>query len=423
MEHDLVLEGRVVTPTGVQETEVGIDDGLVAEIDRGLKAARRIKTGRSLIFPGFIDMHVHLREPGREHKEDFRTGTRAAVHGGVTTVVDMPNNTVPATTRAVIETKERLAEAKAVVDVRFYGGVVHGDLGRLRELADRVVGFKLYLSRTTGASAFPGEEMRNAFEAISALKKPVSMHCEDQAIIERAERDLVGVTRPDVHCDRRPPQAEVESVANAAAALRGLTELRANVCHASTAGALEVVKRAKGDGLHLSCEAALHYLYYNRRAMFDSPLLKTNPPLRSEEDRQALLSGVKNGEVSFLVTDHAPHTEQEKAEGASGVPGLDDYGHVVSWLIRNEGVEPLTIGKVASANPAKFAGLTDRGEIALGKRADFAVLDLTSPEKVENDDILSKCGWSPYEGKEFPGRVRWTVRGGDLLLDDFEMAA
>ena len=421
MEHDLVLEGRVVTPSGLQDTELGVSDGLIAQVGHGLRGSRRIKTERCLIFPGFVDMHVHLREPGWEYKEDFRTGTEAAAHGGVTTVVDMPNNPAPTTTRAALELKSQLAGEKAVVDVKFYGGVVADGLELIPEMADGVVGYKVYLSETTGTRAFPQSELSRAFGTTAATKRPVSLHCEDQSLIDRRRVELEGVERPDLHCDLRPPEAEVESVKGVVSALRGAKGVRANVCHASVGETVSMVKNARAEKISLHCEATLHHLYFNRRAMLEDPMLKTNPPLRWEQDRQALVNGMKDGGISFLVTDHAPHTEDEKRErGLAGVPGLDDFGHVVSWLIREQGVEPAVIAKVASSNPARYLGLDDRGEVAVGRRADFTILDIHSPEKVNRDDLRSKCAWSPYEGREFPGRIRWTISRGDALLDDYE---
>lgn len=421
MEHDLVLEGRVVTPAGLQDTEVGINEGLTVEIGHGLKGSKRIKAERSLIFPGFVDMHVHLREPGWEYKEDFRTGTRAAVHGGVTTVVDMPNNPIPTTTKRALELKKRLAEEKAVVDVKFYGGVASENLDRLSDMSAGVVGYKVYLSETTGSRAFPESELARAFGIIEATKRPLSLHCEDQALIDSRREQLEGVDRPDVYSDLRPPEAEVEAVRKVVTALKETKGLRANVCHASVHETLRLVMSARTEKLNLHCEAALHHLYFNRGAMLGNKLLKTNPPLRSEQDRQALVGGIKDGSVSFLVTDHAPHTEDEKKErGLAGVPGLDDYGHIVSWLVREQGVDPVAIARVASSNPANYLGLSDRGEVEVGRRADFTVLDIHSPEKVRRDDVRSKCAWSPYEGREFPGRVRWTLSKGEVLLDDYE---
>jgi len=422
MKHDLVVAGKVVSSSGVQEMEIGISDGKIAEMRRqGLEGTRVIKTGRALIFPGFIDIHVHMREPGWEQKEDFRTGSEAAVHGGVTTVVDMPNNPRPAIDLAVLREKARLASKKALVDVRFYGGVVYEELDELGRISSLVVGYKLYLAKTTGNLTFPPSELEKAFGLIAGTGRPASLHCEDQGIIDEKTEELTGEKRPDVYSDMRPPEAEAESVRRVVAALRIAPELRANVCHASTEETLSIVSAARSRGAHLQCEAALHHLYFDRSEMLESPLLRTNPPLRPERDRAALLEGLKDGRVSFLVTDHAPHLREEKlSDGLSGVPGLDDYGHLVSWLIRKEEIDPAVVARVACSNPASFIGLEDRGQIEVGKRADLSILDIRSPEVVRAEDVRSKCGWSPYEGVEFPGRTRWTIRGGEPLLDDCE---
>ena len=421
----MVLEGKVVRPSGIQEMEVGVSEGKIAELGKyGLKGERRIRAGRSLIFPGFVDIHVHLREPGWEQKEDFRTGTRAAIHGGVTTVADMPNNPVPATTPEALDEKRRLAEAKALVEVKFYGGVSGRKVGELSRIARQVIGYKVFLAESTGEEAFPPSELQEAFRLVKELNLPVSLHCEDQSIIDKKTAELSRVDRADVYCDIRPPEAEVKSVKGIVDLIRDMEGPRINVCHASTAGALRIVSQAHTGRVKVQCEAALHHLYFNRKAMFRNTLLKTNPPLRSEGDRQAMVRGLSDGIVSFLVTDHAPHTLDEKRSmGASGVPGLDDYAHLVSWLIREQSVDPVEILRAACSNPAEYLALDDRGVVEVGKVADFALLDLSSSERVRSDDVMSRCGWSPYEGQEFPGRTRWTVRGGEVLLDDFELVA
>ncbi len=423
MEYDLVVEGKVVLPESVEEVQVGVDGGLIAEVRKqGLKGARTIRAGSCLVFPGFIDGHVHLREPGWEYKEDFSTGTAAAAHGGVTTVVDMPNNPKPATTVEALEEKRRLASTKKLVDVRFHGGVLKETLGELKEISGLVVGYKLYLAKSTGGLLFPVSQLGGAFADVAATGLPVSLHCEDQAIIESRERMFEGEDRADLHCDLRPPEAEVSSVESVISALRRAPGVRANVCHASTATSLWLIGQARKEGMSIVCEAALHHLFFSRKAMKSNGLLKTNPPLRREEDRVALIEGLRGGDVNFLVTDHAPHTVQEKAdEGLSGVPGLDDYGHMVSWLMKSQRFETRTIARVCSSNPASFYGLRDRGEISVGKRADITVLDLKSPEKVSAETVMTKCGWSPYEGTEFPGKVKWTIVDGEIRLEDYEL--
>ncbi len=422
MEHDLVLEGRVVTREGTEDAEVGVTDGVIVEVGHGLRG-RRIRASGCLIFPGFVDAHVHLREPGWERKEDFRTGTMAAVHGGVTTVADMPNNPTPTTTLDALEEKSRLAAAKALVEVKFYGGITRADPESLVKLSHRVAGYKLYMSETTGARSFPADELPRVFKLVAGTGKPLSIHCEDQDIIDGAAERLAGESRPDAYCDIRPPRSETEAVRRVVRALENESGLDANVCHASLGETVSLVAAAKRDGLHLSCEAALHHAYFSRSAMLDNPLLRTNPPLRAEGDREALVQGLREGKVSLLVTDHAPHLLEEKKEsGLAGVPGLDDYSHVVAWLVRSQGVDPATVARVASYNPAKFLGLSDRGEIAPGKRGDFTVVDVRAPERARNDDVRSRCGWSPYEGREFPGRARWVILRGEVVMDDFESA-
>jgi dihydroorotase len=295
------------------------------------------------------------------------------------------------------------------------------DIERIKGL---VVGYKIFLSSSTGSSPFPQDALPETFRKILGTGKPVSLHCEDQSVIDRMTRLLEGVDRQDVHCDARPPEAEATAVSKVIEALRRTNGVQANVCHASTGHSLGMVSMAAREGVSIRCEATLHHLYFNRRAMLENPLLKTNPPLRSEDDRQALLHGISGGEVSFLVTDHAPHTEEEKkALGLSGVPGLDDYAHLVSWLIKSQGIDPVTVALVTSFNPAKYAGLDDKGEVAVGKSADFSVLDLESAERVRGEDVRSKCGWSPYEGREFPGRARWTIVKGEALLEDYELVS
>jgi len=190
MKHDLVVAGKVVSSVGVEEMEIGISDGKIAEMKRqGLAGRRTIKAGRALVFPGFIDIHVHMREPGWEQKEDFRTGSEAAVHGGVTTVADMPNNLKPAINLAVLREKARLASKKALVDVKFYGGVVYKELNELRRISSLVSGYKLYLAKTTGNLMFPPSELKKVFGLVAGTGRPASLHCEDQEIIDARTKE------------------------------------------------------------------------------------------------------------------------------------------------------------------------------------------------------------------------------------------
>ncbi|HYC11772.1 MAG TPA: dihydroorotase [Nitrososphaerales archaeon] len=420
MQHDLVVEGLVVLPDGADNLQLGVSDGKIREIRKaGLKGERVVRAGKCLVFPGFIDGHVHLREPGWEYKEDFATGTAAAAHGGVTTVIDMPNNPTPATTVTVLKKKKELAASKGIVDVFFHGGVLNERVAELVSISDLVVGYKVYLAESTGGLTLPTHRLDAVLKAAVTTGRPLSLHCEDQAVIDSRTAALAAEKRPDLHCDLRPPEAEVTSVSAVISAATRIRKQRVNICHASVSRTVAMVNRARGRGLKVACEATLHHVFFTREAMRRNPMLKTNPPLRSEPDRASLIEGLRNAQVDFLVTDHAPHTREDKAQdGPSGVPGLDDYGHIVSWLLKAADFEPVTLARVCSANPATFYGLQDRGEVALGKRADFAIMDLHSPERASDANLKTKCGWTPYDGVEFPGRVRWTIRAGDVLTGD-----
>jgi dihydroorotase len=423
MLYDLVLAGKVATISGLDELEVGVDNGRIAEVKKqGLSGERTIRVERGIIFPGFVDAHVHLREPGWEYKEDFRTGSLAAAHGGVTFVGDMPNNPKPVTTLEAVESKAALSK-KAAVGVALYGGATGWNSAELERMGPRVSGFKAYLSRSTGDMLLPEGKLAEALGAALRAGRPMSLHCESQSVIDRVARQIGGGARPDLHADLRPPEAETTSVDTSLKAALTVPGVKVNVCHASTRGTLELVSEARRKGVLVECESTLHHLLLDRSEMLRNPLLKTNPPLRGAADRASMLQGILDGTVSLLVTDHAPHTREEKLEeGLSGVPGLDDFGHAVSWLIKEHSVPPSVIARVASLNPARYLGLADRGEIAEGMAADFAVVDLDSPETVRPDGLLTKCGWSPYEGRRFPGRVRWTIRDGKTLVDDFTLA-
>jgi len=420
MEHDLIVEGLAATPSGVEPLQIGITDGKIAELKRsGLKAGRRLRDERCVIFPGFIDVHVHLREPGWEHKEDFLTGTMAAVHGGVTTLFDMPNNPEPADSREALARKAELSKGK-VADVMFFGGVRRDRLSAIPSIKELVVGYKIFMSQTTGSAPFPLSKLREALEVIGSTSKPASVHAEDQSVIDAASSEVKASSAPDRYADARPPEAEVGAVRELLSVLtRCSADVRVNVCHVSTSSALNLIRGARRSGANVVCEATLHHLFFTRRDMLRSPMLRTNPPLRTDGDRRALLEGLAGGSVDFLVSDHAPHTREEKlSSGAAGVPGLDNYGNIVSWLIKKRGLSPSTVSMVTSANQARFFRLHDRGSITVGARADLAVLDLDSPETASADSVRSKCGWSPYEGKRFPGRVKWTVSAGRVVYED-----
>jgi len=436
MLHDLVVEGKVVNPEGVYEAQIGIDDGYITEIKKqGLRAEKTVAARGCLIFPGFIDIHAHLREDSShkwDYKEDFGTGSAAAVHGGITTVVDMPNTPLPGINADRIRKKRELARAtsKGLIDVFFYGGVTESNLSAIADMQKEVVGYKIYLCETTGGLYIREEMLPAAIKAIQATSKPVVIHCEDQGIVEKKKEELK-VKDSRNYSELRPEEAELAAVSRVLSTVsrsapgghdRAKIKVNTNIAHVSVYETLSMIKPYK----NVHGEVTPHHLFFNNEDVrAKQAFLKTNPPLRAEENRQRLLDALKRGEIDFLATDHAPHTQEEKSLDFSvapaGVPNLDTYGNFVSWLIARCDVRPELISRLCAYNPAAFLGLDDRGRIEAGKRANLTVLDLHRSVKICGERLYTKCGWSPFEGYEFPGAVRHTIFNGVILSEYDEL--
>ena len=420
---DLVIEGRFVNPKGMFEGYVGINNGMIEKISlSSLSGREKVKAGNGcLVFPGFIDIHVHLREDGSRkwtYKEDFGTGTRAAIRGGVTCVVDMPNTPETGTTLERIKAKKELANKKANIDVLFYGGVARDNIGELETMAKEIVGYKAFVCESTGKMFISYRELEEAMHTAIKTKLPLTVHCEDQSIINANEEIFKDGDDPTLHASIRSEQAEIEAVSKVLALKK--SGLHLNIAHVSTSGAIELIKRAKQEAKDVTCEVTPHHIFFTIKDMKDKgPYLKMNPPLRSDASRSALLQAIKEGVVDFLASDHAPHTMDEKEQewqiAPSGVPNLDTYGMVVAWLIRRAYIAPETIARITSYNPALFLGLENAGKIDENYLANLTILDLKKETQVSNDQIYSKCGWTPFEGYKLPGCVKHTIVKGEVL--------
>jgi len=435
MHHDLVVEGKIVNPgSGVVHTvQIGIDGAFITELKKqGLIGERNIEVRGCLIFPGFIDLHAHLREDSSEkwsYKEDFRSGSAAAIHGGITTIADMPNTPQPAINAARLRAKKELAQSKSEVEIFFYGAVTESNTEELAGMSKEAIGYKIFLA--DGPLYIRQEVLPEALRAVEAASnskpKPIVVHCEDQELIENRREELEKNkdvrAGAELHSWLRPAQAELSAVRSVLSCASGIRN-SVNIAHISVYDSLLLIRRSgSGSGrgkAKIYCEVTPHHLFFNTDDLnIKKGFLKTNPPLRSESNRRQLLDAFKRGEIDFLVTDHAPHTIEEKTLGfmdaPAGVPNLDTFGSFVAWLIYSCGVSPELISRVCSYNPAKFLGLRDRGIVEVGKRANLTILEHRSV-KVRSEQLSTKCGWSPFEGYEFPGTVRYTIVNGEPFI-------
>lgn len=415
----MIIEGNIVNIDGVFRKRVEINSsGVICNVGKPSGQAD-IVLNDELIFPGFIDIHVHAREcqdHSWDYKEDFATAGAAAINGGVVGLADMPNNPVPPVDEKSYLEKNQLAQ-KCPVDVLLYAGVGPKTLPFLCSTpingpaTDLGVPYKVFMGPSVGDLYFNSRD-----ELSSALEKyrgqSVSFHCEDPEVLEANKNQ-------PKHELRRPERAEVLAIDFALKLIKKYN-LKGKICHCSTLSGLQKISAAKKAGVNLAVEITPHHLFFDESnvAKENYKWLQVNPPIRqTAENRLALIAALKNGDIDYLATDHAPHTAAEKEKGASGMPHLDTFGPFAAWLMKEHNFLPQDIVRVCSFNPGQFMNTfmnTKYGKIAEGYVGSLNVLDMNRPVKIQKAMLKTKCVWSPFEGVTFPGRVVMTIIKGKV---------
>lgn len=389
------IEGNFVNFDGFFYGRVELDKrtGRIKKITEPLGEADLL-IEHAFIFPGFGDVHVHAREDisgTQTYKEDFQTMSKAAAHGGVTFVADMPNNPVPPVDDASYKAKQALAELAPVKTVLYAG------IGPSTKPLSMRVPYKVFMGPSVGDLFFESfEQLENVIKKYSGCD--ISFHCENPEMISGRDR---------------PAEAETSAIEFALYLIKKY-ELQGKICHCSTSEGVSLVSQAKQKGTAVTCEVTPHHLY------FDNTSLQVNPPLRAQKDRLALIEALREGIIDYLATDHAPHTKEEKEQGISGMPHLDTYGAFATWLRREHGFTPQDIARVCSYNPGQFVNqfLPEQyGKVEKGYVGSFTIIDPDSRTVVQRKDLQTKCGWSPFEGVEFPGSVQYTIHKGTVMYE------
>ena len=405
----------MVTGDGVREADILILDSVIARVVApGEGEAREEIDARGLVvLPGVVDAHVHVNEPGRTEWEGWLAATRGAARGGVTTVADMPLNSIPPTTDAdSFDAKYDAASRSAIVDFALWGGLIDADARRLRALAEcGVVGVKAFTC-PSGVDEFPHLDPAMLPRALAAARKAgllVALHCEDEEV-------LSAPTRTDARAwlDSRPIAAELAAIER----IRPMAHGELHVVHASCAPAATAAKRAG-----LSVETCPHYLYFDADEVESvGSALKCAPPIR-HAGRDALWEAVLRGEVDYVASDHSPSTRALK-EGAftsawGGVSGIQStLAAMLTEGVHARGLSLVMLAQLLATRPAARLGLTRKGEIRGGKDADLALVDLEREWTLTPDALETKSGVSPYLGRRFRGAVaRTIVRGRTVYAD------
>jgi allantoinase len=431
----VIRSPRVVLPNGIQPAEIHIAGDRIAAIrpydpdtappasQLGARASHRAtRVSNLVVMPGLVDTHVHVNEPGRTDWEGFTTACAAAAAGGITTIVDMPLNSIPATTTVRGLAAKRAAAAGAAISVEFWGGVVPGNAGELDALADAGVrGFKCFMS-PSGVDEFEHvseADLRLALPILARRGLPLLVHAESPAALEAppasADRRSYGTWLAS-----RPPRAEVDAVALLVALGREF-QARIHIVHVAAAEALPVLAAARAEGLQVTAETCPHYLSFCAEEIDDGQtLFKCAPPIRGRGHRDALWRALDDGTLDLVATDHSPCPPAMKGDGDfltawGGIASLE-LSLAATWTAAAARRMPLhRLAEWLCAAPARLAGLDDRGAITPGARADLVLWDPDATFTVDETALRQRHKRTPYHGLVLRGRVMQTYAGGRLV--------
>src|SRR5260221_13488740 len=433
---DLVILGaRVVTDTASFDAGVAIKDGQILAIGekRAMPTARETFDATGLhLLPGAIDVHVHFREPGYTHKEDWQTGTAAAAMGGVTTVFEMPNVDPPTATPEALALKQEAAK-KAHVDYGLYGLLAEDNIDQLEALIDGgVAGFKCFMGNTFGNLPSPSTgAMLEGFEIVAQHGLRIALHAETASIMARREKRLqaAGRTAPLAHFASRPAVVAVEAVSRAAI-LAEWTGARIHILHISSADELRPLREAKARGVDITGETCPQYLFLSSDdyARF-AGVIRVNPPVREKRNQEPLFAALADGTVDMVATDHAPHSVEEKTRNDiwtvdCGFPGVETQMPMMLTEVAAGRCSVSDYVRWSAASPAKVWGLYPRkGVIQSGADADIAVVDLGREWTIDDAKLQSLSRITPFHGRRVKGLPIHTLVRGRFVMKDRTLVA
>ena len=431
----VILSRRVVTPQGIAPGALVISGGVITAIDdydAAPDAVRRLDAADAVLLPGVVDTHVHVNDPGRTEWEGFETATRAAAAGGVTTIVDMPLNSLPVTTTvAALELKARAAAGRSAVDYGFWGGAVPGNGDQLAPLARAgALGFKCFLA-PSGIDEFPavGEgELRDAMTRIAGLKLPLLVHAELPGPIAHAAPALGSDPRRySGYLASRPAAAELAAVELVLRLCRE-TGCRVHIVHVSAAGTLDRLRAARRAGLPVTAETCPHYLTFAAEEILDGATAwKCAPPIREREVRERLWQGLADGALDLVASDHSPAPPALKCletgdfvRAWGGVASLE-LALAATWTgARARGRDLRDLARWLAERPARLAGLAAKGRLAPGCDADVVVFDPDAQFSVDPARLRQRHPITPYAGMTLSGVVRQCFVRGVCVYEEGE---
>ena len=444
---DLVIKGgNVILDEREVVTDIAVKDGKVAAIGDGLEGTETIDATGLVVSPGMIDSHAHITDPGggvRDGWEGYLTGTAACAKGGITTIVEMPLNQLPATTDGeTLRIKEEAGAGKLRVDVASLGGLTPFNLdGGIQELADGgVVGYKAFVA-TCGDRSLGNDfedvddySLYEGMRQIAATGRIRDVHCENAKITDKLGKiaKAEGKSKVSDYVATRPVFTELEAVRRVIFFAK-ITGCRVNICHCSCKEAVDEVVAAHAEGYDITCETCPHYLYFTTDELDAiGNITKCSPPIRDKSQQDALWARIENGAISFVCSDHSPCTPDLKAsenafDAWGGISGIQNCMDIMyDEMVQKRGMSPALFAKVMATNVADRFGIEGKGRIEVGQDADLCLIEPNSPYVLKSEDLEYKNKISPYVGREIGAQIARTIlRGkttyakGDGLCADF----
>jgi dihydroorotase len=434
----IVKNGIVVTPEATFAADLAISKGRFSAIAApgGVTALERqadeVLDATGLhVLPGVIDPHVHFREPGLEHKEDLASGSLAAVMGGVTSVIDMPNTVPPTATAAAVRQKRELVEMKSYCEVGIIGAFTQDNLDELLPLADAgVVGYKVFLGETTGGLAAPDDgTLLEGMSLIAATGKRIAFHAENDEVIRHASARLRAAGRSDAlaHLESRPAIAEAEAIQRGCLFARH-TGAKIHILHVSSGEGLATIESWRRRGVDVTCELTAHHAFLTSEPMQRlGARLRVNPPVREPGHGDVLLEALASGRIDAIASDHAPHTPAEKLhndiwQSVSGFAGVEVSVPLFLTAVHAGRLSLNTFVRATSRAPALIWGLHPRkGEIRIGSDGDLTIVDLKRRAVIRASELHGKNNLTPFEGTATVGGPVAAVLSGRLVARDGEL--
>ena len=390
------------------------------------KADQKIDLKNLLVLPGLIDAHVHLRDEGKSYKEDFYTGTAAAAAGGITTVLDMPNNTPVTMSVETLRNRLRTAEKKILVNVGFYSEFPN-ELSEIEEIVtEGAVAFKLYMTEQIGGLNIDDDQaLREAIQKVGELRVPLAVHAEDKILLKKAEQELKRAGRDGVraYLMAHSEQVEVKAIRRLLN-IAGQADTHVHFCHLTTENGLNAIIDGKKSGKTVTCEATPHHLMLSVDDLERcGTLALMMPPLRRKNHIEALWSGILNSQIDILGSDHAPHTIEEKTASSIwdvkvGIPGLETTLPLLLTMVKKGRLLLAHLVRLLSEKPAEIFNLKGRAYLKEGNNADLVVVDLGKKYKIDASKFYSKAKYSPFDGWNVEGQPVKTFVNGRLIMDE-----